>query len=678
MTSPRPHLRRRDLLVGGLAGLAVTAAAAESTRAVWDAATGTSYPEPPRTGPVHMQIGAHADDCLYFLNPRVARLLDDGANLCTVVLTAGEADGRNTWDTAAPVDYAGYAAARGNGLRRAYALMALGDPDAPWDRTRATLDSGQDVELCVLRDRPEVHLVLCSLWTNLGRVTGDFTRLLALWEGRLDASAVLPPADSPLTSESTVDRATVRASLVELLERYAPVAVNTLDPDPDPVVGERLGAEQDGYSDHIDHTAAALFAWDAVHAWGGAKAVESWRGYYNRRWPGNLGPADLEAKGGALDAYAWADGAGCDHAAGCGDRLIVGPGAGTTYGHATHPRYTQALAAVDVDGEILAAAVRGDRAAILRPGGWTDLGGPVLLPSLTRAGNRLYAVSPGFTRDPAGHTRDLHCLDLATEEWEDLGNPAGSGAPARTVGQPAAADDGTTAVVCLRGPDGGLAVRTRTGAAWGEWTGLDGPAVHEAPAAYGAAGAFTIVAATPGNTAAWEGDGTTWTHRDLDLPGPDGAVHIPAGAVTAVQAPDGRAVIASRAADSSDVVLHFGQGEAWTGTLIPLEGGILAPTVAIGPGSALGYDSALAVACDDGSGAPAVLVLDLADLDHGGGYTLLSRPWTRGDVTVLKRPAAAFGSDGALRLWAVAADGELWTAQAGPGAPPPVGWEPAA
>ncbi|RRR99799.1 PIG-L family deacetylase [Glycomyces terrestris] len=672
MPSPRPlHLRRRDLLVGGLAGLAVTAAAAESTRAVWDAAAGAAFPEPPRTGPVHLQIGAHADDCLYFVNPRVARVLADGANLCTVVLTAGEADGRNTWDTAAPVDYAGYAAARANGLRRAYAQMALGDPDAPWDRTCATLESGQDVELCVLRDRPEVHLVLCSLWTNLGRVTGDFTRLLALWEGRLDASAVLAPAGSPLTSESTVDRATVRASLVELLERYAPAAVNTLDPDPDPVVGERLGAEQDGYSDHIDHTAAALFAWDAVTAWGGAAAVESWRGYYNRRWPGNLGPADLEAKGAALDAYAWADGAGCDHAAGCGDRLIVGPGAGLTYGHATHPRYTQAIAPVPRDGRHLPVTVRGGRAQALGGAGWEDLGGPHLLPSLTRAGDRLYGIGPAFTADPGAHARDLHCLDLATGAWENLGNPGGTGAPARTAGQPAAADDGATAIVCLRRPQG-LAVRVRAGGAWSDWTDLDGPAVHEAPAAFGADGAFTVVAATPGNTAAWEGDGTTWTRRDLDLPGPGGAVHIPAGAVTAALAPDGRAVIASRAAGGSDVVLHYGRGGDWTGTLVPLEGGILAPALAIGP------DGTLAVACDDGTGAPAVLVLPLADLDHGAPYALLSRPWTRGDVTVLKRPAAAFDADGTLRLWAVGADGALHTAQAGPGAPPPPGWEPAA
>ncbi|WP_335989414.1 PIG-L family deacetylase [Glycomyces sp. MUSA5-2] len=673
MPSPRtPHLRRRDLLVGGLAGLAVTAAAAEGARSVWDAASGTPFPEPPRTGPVHLMIGAHPDDCLYFVNPRVARVVEDGADLCTVVLTAGEADGRNTWDTAAPVDYAGYAASRNNGLRRAYALMALGDADAPWDRSRATLGSGQDVELCVLRDRPGVHLVFCSLWTNLGRVTGDFTRLLALWEGRLDASAVLPPAGSPLGAGSTVDRATVRASLAELLDRYRPVAVNTLDLDPDPVAGERLGAEQTGYSDHIDHTAAALFAWEA--ALGTSATVESWRGYYNRRWPGNLGPADLDAKGAALDAYAWADGGDCGHAPGCGDRLIVGPGAGTTYGHATHPRYTQALVPVDTAAGIAPAAVRGGRAAVLRGGrGWDDLGGPVLFPSLAAAGTRLYGIGPELTEDPAAHVRDLYCLDRDTGEWANLGNPAGTGPAARTVGQPAAADDGTTAVACLRHPDGGLAVRTRTAHGWSDWAHLPGPAVHEAPAAVGAAGAFTIVAATPDNIAAWEGDGTAWTQRGLDLPGADGAPHIPAGAVTAEQVPDGRLLIASRAAGGSDVVLHLGQGTAWTGVRVPLEGGILAPTVALGP------DGAIAVVCDDGSGAPAALVLDLDDLDGAAGeLALLSRPWTRGDVTVLKRPAAAFGSDGSLRLWAVAADGELWTAQAGPGAPPPVGWESAA
>ncbi|SDE47451.1 PIG-L family deacetylase [Glycomyces harbinensis] len=676
--SRHPSLRRRDLLVGGLAGLAVTAAVAESAFSLREASGTGDFPAPTRTGPIHMQIVAHPDDCLYFLNPRVARVLHDGAGICTVVLTAGEADGRNTWNEAAPADYAGYTAARDSGLRRAYAHLALGDPEAPWDRYTANLDSGQDVELCVLRDKPEVHVVFCSLWTNLGRLTGDFTRLLALWEGRLDASAILPPAGSPLNSSSTVERATVHASLVELLDRYRPAVVNTLDPDPDPVVGEKLGAEQSGYSDHIDHTAAALFAWEAVTAWGGARAVESWRGYYNRRWPGNLGPADLETKGDAVDVYSWADGvdgADCAVPSGCGDRLIVGPGAGTTYGHATHPRYTAGLATTEIDGLIRPITVRGTRIQSLGDDGWEDLGGPDALPCLARAGTGLYAASARHTHDPAAHERDVHCLDLVSGQWQSLGNPAGTGPDARTVGQVAAADDGRTAVVCVRGPEGGLSARTRPeGGQWSEWTPIEGPAVHESPVALAAEGAFTVIAATPVNVAAWEGDGTAWTGRTLDLPGPGGQTYVPASAVTAVTAPDGRVVIGSRAAESSDVVLHLGQGETWTAALVPLEGGVLAPALAIGP------DGSLAVACDDGTGAPAVLVLDLADLDAGaaGEVALLSRPWSRGDITLVKRPAAAFGSDGALRLWAVAADGEVWTAGAEPGGQAPTGWEPAA
>ncbi|MFC3492820.1 PIG-L family deacetylase [Glycomyces rhizosphaerae] len=673
MSSPRPlPLRRRDLLVGGIAGLAVTAAAAESAWSLREAAGETAFPAPARTGPIHMQIVAHPDDCLYFINPRVARVLDDGAGLCTVVLTAGEADGRNTWEAAAPADFAGYAASRDNGLRRAYALLALGDADAPWDRYLAPLDSGQDVELCVLRDRPQVHIVFCSLWTNLGRITGEFTRLLALWEGRLDDSLVLPPTGSPLSAESTVDRSTIQATLLELLDRYRPAVVNTLDPDPDPVVGEQLGAEQSGYSDHIDHTAAALFAWEAVRTWGAARTVESWRGYYNRRWPGNLGEADLEPKGRALDVYSWNDGADCGLASGCGDRLIVGPGAGITYGHASHPRYTAAVAAAEIDGLIRPITVRDNKLQVLGEDGWEDLGGPDALPSLDRAGTKLYVISAEHAHDPAAHVRDLHCYDLASGQWQLLGNPAGTGAAARIIGQVAAADDGRASLACVRDPEGGLAVRVRPeGGQWTDWARLDGPAVHDCPAAVAVDGTFHIIAATPDNVAIWEGDGTDWTTRPLDLPGPDGQPYLPASAVTAVRAPDGRIVIASRMAGSSDVVLHFGQGETWTGVLVPLEGGVLAPALAIGP------DGALAVACDDGTGAPAVLLLSLADLEPAGGFALLSRPWTRGDITLVKRPAAAFGSDGALRLWAVAADGELWTAETEPGGEPPTGWAPA-
>ncbi|GAB3226386.1 PIG-L family deacetylase [Glycomyces halotolerans] len=670
----RPTLRRRDLLIGGLAGLTVAAAAAEGAWSMWDSARDPREAPPhPQTDPVHMQIVAHPDDCLYFINPRIARVLATGAGSCTVVLTAGEADGRNTKDPAGAPDFAGYSAARNTGLRRAYAYLATGDSESPWDRTCVDLDSGQQVEMCVLRDRPEVHLIFCSLWTNLGRITGDYTRLIALWQGRLDASLVLPPTDSPLTAEATVDRDTVRATLLELLDRYRPAVVNTLDPDPDQVVGPKLGAEQTGYSDHIDHTAAALFAWDAVREWGGASVIESWRGYYNRRWPGNLGAADRDVKGRALNVYAWADGLDCGALAGCGDRLVVGPDTGDTYGMGTHPRYTAAVAGAAIDRRLRPVAVHGTRLRLQTDRGWADTGGPDLLPTIAVARSRVFGISPDHTGDPEAHRRDLHCLDLDDGEWTDLGNPAGTGEAARRVGLPTAADNGTTTLVAVRSPTRGLHIRTKTlGHAWSDWTHLEGRMVHESPAAYATAdGRIEIVAATPAGLAIWQWAAYGWTTRDLDLPHVGGEPgYIPASGVTAAGAGDGRIVVASRSAGSADVVLHYGRGRSWTATLLELEGGILPPAVAVAP------DGTVAVAADNGAGAPAVATIAPADLEHRPAVRPEIR-WSHGDIVLTRRPAIAFDAAGGLRLWAVGTDGEVYTAASAAGDAPPTAWAPA-
>lgn len=670
----RPPLRRRSLLFGGIGGLAVAAGAAEAAWSLWESSLNGDHtlPEHPATGPVHMQIVAHPDDCLYFINPRIARVLEAGAGVCTVVLTAGEADGRNTRDIARAPDYAGYSGARNNGLRRAYAHLATGDSESVWDRAAADLDSGQQVEICVLRERPEVHLIFCSLWTNLGRLTGDFTRLLALWEGNLETSLVLPPTGSELTGKSIVDRETIRSTLLELLDHYRPATVNTLDPDPDPVVGERLGAEQEGYSDHIDHTAAALFAWEAVRDWGQAAVVESWRGYYNRRWPGNLGAADRDTKGRALNVYAWADGFDCGDPVGCGDRLVIGPNVGDTYGIATHPRYSAALAAAGSAGAVRPVTVRGSRLCVGHGDSWEDAGGPDVIPAIGVAGSRVFAVSPDYTPARDDHRRDVHCLDLDGGEWTDLGNPAGSGELARLIGPAAAADDGELTVVAVRSPDRGLHVRTQPrGGDWTDWTHLDGRMVHDSPAAAVTAAGIAILAATPEGLAIWERTGQEWTARDLDLPHVGGeAGYVPAGGVAAAGAPDGRLVIASRSAGSADVVLHYGLGEEWTPTLLHLDGGILPPSLAVAA------DGTVAVAADDATGAPAVAAVPVAELAH----RLADPPrihWSRGDIVLSRRPAIAFAGDGALTLWATAVDGEVHTTTSAPGVPPGTTWAPA-
>lgn len=72
-----------------------------------------------------LQVVAHPDDDLFFMNPDVSRSIAAGIEVTTVYLTSGEADGRNEAhgsgleDTAVPADRAAYAEARQNGIRGA-------------------------------------------------------------------------------------------------------------------------------------------------------------------------------------------------------------------------------------------------------------------------------------------------------------------------------------------------------------------------------------------------------------------------------------------------------------------------------------------------------------------------------------------------------------------------------
>lgn len=79
-----------------------------------------------------VQVVAHPDDDLFFMNPDLSRSLTAGIPVTTVYLTSGEADGRNeaaggaAKDPEQPADRAHYAEARQNGIRCAYAQMATG------------------------------------------------------------------------------------------------------------------------------------------------------------------------------------------------------------------------------------------------------------------------------------------------------------------------------------------------------------------------------------------------------------------------------------------------------------------------------------------------------------------------------------------------------------------------
>lgn len=96
---------------------------------------------PSVTGGTVLQVVAHPDDDLFFMNPDLSRSISTGVKVATVYLTSGESDGRNEahsphlQDPARPADHAAYAEARQNGIRAAYAQMATGDRTSAWQRT---------------------------------------------------------------------------------------------------------------------------------------------------------------------------------------------------------------------------------------------------------------------------------------------------------------------------------------------------------------------------------------------------------------------------------------------------------------------------------------------------------------------------------------------------------------
>ncbi len=89
-----------------------------------------------------MQIMAHPDDDLYFMNPDCQQMVDSGVPLVCVYVTAGEHNGLNRVPGRArprPRTGRSYSSARHQGLRQAYAAMLGLDMFTPWQKGVMTL-----------------------------------------------------------------------------------------------------------------------------------------------------------------------------------------------------------------------------------------------------------------------------------------------------------------------------------------------------------------------------------------------------------------------------------------------------------------------------------------------------------------------------------------------------------
>ncbi|MFG3504694.1 PIG-L family deacetylase [Streptomyces sp. NPDC047821] len=525
--------------------------------------TGCSVPAPRRTGPTAdpapgmpisssgraqlMQIAAHPDDDLYFMNPDSQRMIDAGVPLVSVYVTAGEHDGRNhiPGHRDVPADKAAYSSARHQGLRQAYATMLGLDAFTPWQKGVMTLRGDRRAEINTLtHGNRRVELVFLNLAMHAPR---RWMALPSLWKDRALGLRTVVADDSPVRKADTYDYDALVDVLVGLMERYRPTVIHTLDPDPDIQHSDertrKKDSEQPGYSDHADHTAVASFSWAAMVRWvadatgdGGAIpafVTTSFRGYYNRHWPKNLPGPVLEEKAAHLVPYGGDPSWDCGNSGGCGDYNVGGVRPLTNkkgWVRATHHRHPSPgpVVAAEPDGRLAVYGVLGLRAVRWREtapgsGRWGepgDLGGGPLAPGLggvTLEDGRHLLFGLRFAA-LGGHggpnRREVVLLEQRRAggpflAWTGLGNPEHGDDRGRRLGVPVAvaAPDGR-AHLFVRNADKGVSTRRREAdGSWGPWRDLGGAEVQDGlSATVDAAGCVHLFAAGRDTVHHWAQD----------------------------------------------------------------------------------------------------------------------------------------------------------------------------
>uniref|UniRef100_A0AAU3I333 PIG-L family deacetylase n=1 Tax=Streptomyces sp. NBC_01393 TaxID=2903851 RepID=A0AAU3I333_9ACTN len=536
-----------------------------------------------------VQVLAHPDDDLYFINPDLQRALEAGHRVTSVYLTAAEADGRNI-DTRdprrmdSPPDYEGYAEARQQGLRAAYADMVTGDRESEWARDVFTFSTGVTADRSTLLAAPHVQLFFFGLRiVNTGHGFPAHVppvRLVKLWNGESPAQLTLLAAESPLRGPQEITKDGLLRSLVEMLHRTRPDQFWTMDPDPRHTEwDEERGPKS---SDHQDHTAAAQFAVAALERYvvegGVPPLVDNCVGYGNKIWPSNLTEDGWAEKKRVLEVYTSADGHDCRHRY-CGDLQLFDGADTRRYGWSTRARYEGGTdwLHLQADGRLAAYAMLGGRVAVWtesEPGSdsWSRpvfLPGGGLTPALSVAPDStggVHLVALRRTRGLAGQV-DVEIVRMwrqahtgAMEPWERIGNPEEHTKDwriCREIGIPEAAVGSSGFLhVFARNFGAGVSVRRESADGWDGWEDIRGREMQDClTAVLMSTGRIELFGANRSGAVRWYQDGMYGPYKMQDgVTSGDPDAWRPVGGLTPVQIGRSRVVLFYREEDSGEVM----------------------------------------------------------------------------------------------------------------------------
>ncbi|MGZ9930632.1 PIG-L family deacetylase [Streptomyces sp. NC-S4] len=540
----RPRRRRRGRLVKVVAVCVVTAVGGllvfrgdelldrlgSSTAPDKAAGTRTPAPEPPDPGRV-LQVIAHPDDDLYFMNPDLRYSISAGRPVTSVYLTSGEADGINAGSAKAAVtkpDKPAYAEARQNGIRAAYAKMATGDRGSPWTRTVVPTKGGGQAEVDVLVAKPQVNLVWLQL-REAGSVNDNVPDSLhGLWDGKVPRLDSMLASGSPVQQKFSYTKDQFVQTLIGILEQYRPTTVRSQDPTP----GRHPDTKR--YADHQDHFYGARFVQMATAAYAQNVtdrphfAVQNYSGYINGSLPSTLDPEEAKEKLDILGTYAWLDQQNhCNSPAGCGDLKVADQPGGKRWSDTIN--YTRGTSTSwltsDAEHGLWAFKVLDGQVALWhRPGPVGRWKGPDLLPgtgmdpgvsTVTLADGRIaaFGTRTSFGAKPTDYRREVVYVVQkrpgAEEftEWQSLGTPETADETwTSDISAPAVSVDGTGQLAAYV-RDGAYGLRGRVQRAdgsWGPWEKYGGTDLHGSPAtATDGAGRRMVFSATSKSVVGW-------------------------------------------------------------------------------------------------------------------------------------------------------------------------------
>ncbi|KAL3444363.1 putative deacetylase LmbE-like domain-containing protein [Aspergillus insuetus] len=227
-----------------------------------------------------LNIVAHPDDDLLFINPDILHDIANGFNVRTVYVTSG--DGGNSWP---------FWTGRQAGALSAYAQMA--GVESVWDESDIGVED-KDIPLYTLQGNPRVSLAFMhipdgSIDGNGFPATGQES-LEKLWKGAIARIRTVDESGTTYSKQELIN------TLTQIINDYAPDSVNSLD-----------YLHDYGTGDHSDHTSVGIFTnTAAIPSWFPGDVI-AYRGYPIKYEPATISGEDLARKKEAFYTYAGFD-----------------------------------------------------------------------------------------------------------------------------------------------------------------------------------------------------------------------------------------------------------------------------------------------------------------------------------------------------------------------------------